>query len=115
MGKNKQKKKDGQLVIRIGKQEKKQFLAVCDRLDTSAARELRRFMSAFVLSHTAAPETGTSRPADEQAQEPSLPAAVAVPQAPVATDKPTAAQTPPDQEKPAAPAAKTTVRKPRKK
>lgn len=44
----KKKKKDGQLVIRIDKKDRDKFVALCDELDTSAAREIRRFMKDFV-------------------------------------------------------------------
>ena len=44
----KKKKKDGQLVIRIDKKDRDAFIRLCDRLDTSAAREIRRFIKDFV-------------------------------------------------------------------
>ena len=50
----KKKKKESQLVIRVERQERDVFVALCDRMDTSAARELRRFMRNFVESHTVA-------------------------------------------------------------
>ena len=40
--------KDGQLIIRINKQERDEFLELCEMLDTSAAREIRRFIREFV-------------------------------------------------------------------
>ncbi len=40
----KQKKKDSQLVIRIGGKDRDVFVSLCDELDTSAAREIRRFI-----------------------------------------------------------------------
>ena len=46
-GKNK-RKKDSQLIIRINGEERDQFIALCDELDTSAAREIRRFIRRFV-------------------------------------------------------------------
>ena len=51
---NKQKKagkKDSQLLIRINSAERDQFIALCDELDTSAAREIRRFIRRFVLEY----------------------------------------------------------------
>ncbi len=48
---NKQKKpgkKDSQLLIRINTAERDQFVALCDELDSSAAREIRRFIRRFV-------------------------------------------------------------------
>lgn len=45
------KKKDSQLVIRLNKQERDQFVQLCDELDTSAAREIRLFIKGFVAQH----------------------------------------------------------------
>ena len=47
----KQKKKDSQLVIRIGGKDRDVFVSLCDELDTSAAREIRRFIRDFVQEH----------------------------------------------------------------
>ena len=44
----KNKKKDSQLVIRISADERDAFVTLCDALDTSASREIRRFMKRFV-------------------------------------------------------------------
>lgn len=44
-------KKDSQLVIRINGQDRDQFVDLCDELDTSAAREIRRFIQRFVHDH----------------------------------------------------------------
>lgn len=56
MGKHKShgkdKKKGSQLVIRVDKSERDAFVALCDRLDTSAAREIRRFMREKVSAHS---------------------------------------------------------------
>lgn len=41
-------KKDSQLLIRINAIERDQFVTLCDALDTSAAREIRRFIRKFV-------------------------------------------------------------------
>jgi len=46
--KNKSKSKDSQLVIRINKKERDSFVSLCDDLDTSAAREIRRFIREFI-------------------------------------------------------------------
>jgi len=49
---NKQKKtgkKDSQFLIRINAAERDHFVALCDELDTSAAREIRRFIRRFVI------------------------------------------------------------------
>jgi hypothetical protein len=60
MGKNKsddkKKKKTSQLVIRIDKSERDAFVRLCDAKDTSAAREIRRFMRDWVAQNTPAPE-----------------------------------------------------------
>ncbi|MEA3363764.1 MAG: hypothetical protein U9Q61_10920 [Thermodesulfobacteriota bacterium] len=44
----KSKKKDSQLVIRINGAARDQFVSLCDELDTSAAREIRRFIKDFI-------------------------------------------------------------------
>ncbi|MFT7184721.1 MAG: hypothetical protein ACI84K_000087 [Pseudohongiellaceae bacterium] len=44
-------KKDSQLVIRINGEERVEFVALCDDLDTSAAREIRKFIRRFVNEH----------------------------------------------------------------
>jgi len=41
-------KNDAQLLIRINGEEREQFLALCEELDTSAAREIRRFIRGFI-------------------------------------------------------------------
>ncbi|MFT6806107.1 MAG: hypothetical protein ACJAWT_001513 [Glaciecola sp.] len=46
-------KKDSQLVIRINSQERDDFVALCEDLDTSAARELRKFIRCFMDEHKA--------------------------------------------------------------
>ncbi len=48
MSKEKKRSKDSQLIIRLHKADKEDFLALCDQLDTSAAREIRRFIREFV-------------------------------------------------------------------
>ncbi len=45
-------KKDSQLVIRINSTERDQFVSLCEELDTSAAREIRRFIRNFLAQHT---------------------------------------------------------------
>ncbi|HEY9278687.1 MAG TPA: hypothetical protein VIP51_01325 [Eoetvoesiella sp.] len=44
-------KKDSQLLIRISTAEREQFLQVCEELDTTAAREIRQFIRAFIKKH----------------------------------------------------------------
>lgn len=46
--KTKKKKKDSQLVIRINTEERDRFVSLCEELDTSAAREIRRFIKLFL-------------------------------------------------------------------
>ena len=51
----KAKGKGSQLVIRIDKAERAAFVSLCEELDTSAAREIRRFMRSFVATHAKKP------------------------------------------------------------
>ena len=54
MGKKKsdsKKKKGAQLLIRVDRDERDAFVALCDEKDTSAAREIRRFMREWVLAN----------------------------------------------------------------
>jgi len=52
MSKKKKKvKKDSQLIIRITGKERDQFIELCEELDTSAAREVRRFIRGFLAEH----------------------------------------------------------------
>lgn len=44
-------KKDSQLVLRLDKDERNEFVELCKDLDTSAAREIRRFIREFVKLH----------------------------------------------------------------
>lgn len=44
-------KKDSQLLLRINKTERDEFIALCEDLDTSAAREIRRFIKQFIVKH----------------------------------------------------------------
>ncbi|QEQ97429.1 hypothetical protein [Neptunomonas concharum] len=48
---NKKKAKNSQLVVRINDQERDAFVSLCEELDTSAAREVRRFIRSFILEH----------------------------------------------------------------
>ena len=47
----KSKKKDAQLLIRVNSEERDQFLEICEEMDTSAAREIRRFMREFIKEY----------------------------------------------------------------
>jgi len=47
---SKKNKKDSQLIVRIEKKARDEFVDLCDDLDTSAAREVRRFIKAYLES-----------------------------------------------------------------
>ncbi|MBO6851742.1 MAG: hypothetical protein JJ867_14985 [Marinobacter sp.] len=49
--KKKAGKKDSQLLIRINSLERDEFISLCEELDTSAARELRKFIRSFIRTH----------------------------------------------------------------
>lgn len=49
--KSKSQKKDSQLVLRLDKAERDEFVELCKELDTTAAREIRHFMRDFVKAH----------------------------------------------------------------
>ncbi|MBC6427853.1 MAG: hypothetical protein GDA55_01210 [Cellvibrionales bacterium] len=49
--KSQRNKKDSQLVVGINKQERDAFIAICDEMDTSASREVRRFIREFLKQH----------------------------------------------------------------
>ncbi len=55
MGKKEDKKggKDSQLVLRLKKEERDEFVSLCKDMDTSAAREIRRFIRNFVKENAA--------------------------------------------------------------
>ncbi|BCO18588.1 hypothetical protein KUC3_14450 [Alteromonas sp. KC3] len=48
---SKKKKKNSQMIIRINDQERAEFISLCEDLDTSAAREVRRFIREFIAKH----------------------------------------------------------------
>ena len=50
--KKKTKKKDSQLIIRINGEERDEFVNLCEELDSSAAREIRKFIKKFVEENT---------------------------------------------------------------
>jgi len=43
--------KDSQLIVRIAASDRDRFVSLCDTLDTSAAREIRRFIRDFLRDH----------------------------------------------------------------
>lgn len=47
----KKKSKDSQLLIRVNSEERDRFLEICQELDTSAAREIRRFMREYIKKY----------------------------------------------------------------
>ena len=49
--KSEKSKKEAQLVIRLDKDLRDQFVDACQHLDTSASRELRRFMKKFLVRY----------------------------------------------------------------
>lgn len=52
MSKNKKKgNKDSQLVMRLPKEERDAFVELCKEQDTSAAREIRRFIRDYLATH----------------------------------------------------------------
>lgn len=44
-------KKDSQLIIRINGEQRDEFVSLCEDLDTSAAREVRRFIKQFIADN----------------------------------------------------------------
>ena len=46
-------KKDTQLVLRLNKELRDRFIDACQDLDTSAAREVRRFIKKFLKRYDA--------------------------------------------------------------
>lgn len=49
--KKKKIRKDSQLLIRINGEERDAFVQRCEELNTSAAKEIRRFIKQFMDSH----------------------------------------------------------------
>jgi hypothetical protein len=44
-------KKDSQLIIRINGEQRDKFVSMCEDMDTSAAREIRRFIKEFLTEN----------------------------------------------------------------
>ncbi len=44
-------RKNSQLIVRLNKKEKDDFIDLCDDLDTSAAREIRHFIRRFLAQN----------------------------------------------------------------
>ncbi|SLN27710.1 hypothetical protein AQS8620_00853 [Aquimixticola soesokkakensis] len=51
----KKERKDSQLIVRITASDRDRFVSLCDELDTSAAREIRRFIRDFLQEHDGQP------------------------------------------------------------
>jgi len=47
-------KKDDTLIIKINKEQKKEFIQICKDDDTSASREVRNFIKNFIKTHAEA-------------------------------------------------------------
>jgi hypothetical protein len=45
------KKKNAQLVLRLNREQRDRFIDACQDLDTSAAREVRRFIKRFLTRY----------------------------------------------------------------
>lgn len=73
MGKEKDKKKDSQLVIRIDKQEKKRFLKLCEARETTAGREIRRFIQDTLAAQEPPAVTAAAEPEAQPETAPELP------------------------------------------
>jgi hypothetical protein len=104
--KKKAGKKTSQLAIRVEKVERDTFVDLCDTLDTSAAREIRRFMRDFVASHSTSAEPAPTEDTPA-APEPVASAAAVVTEAPAKPKQTTATR------KAAVPAAKASTAKKR--
>lgn len=63
--------KNSQLVLRLPKADRDAFVDLCDRLDTSAAREIRRFIRDFTAEHGVTPEAEPARapPPDKKSRK----------------------------------------------
>ena len=48
-------KKNSQLIVRINDEERLRFIELCEELDTSAAREVRRFIRDFIKAEESTP------------------------------------------------------------
>lgn len=68
--KKKAGKKESQLAIRVEKSERDAFVELCETLDTSAAREIRRFMRDFVAGHRAQAEAAAPVVQKDEGQSP---------------------------------------------
>lgn len=100
----KDKKKSAQLVLRVEKAERDAFVELCETMDTTAAREIRRFMRDFVARNTPAAaevaEPAVAEPAvAEVPAEPAKRARKAKPEVVEAVAEPAAAEPMPKRRK----------------
>lgn len=51
--KKKKAKKDAQFVLRLDRDTRDRFVEICGELDTTAAREIRRFIKQFIRKYDA--------------------------------------------------------------
>lgn len=51
--KKKKSKKDAQFVLRLDRETRDRFVEICQELDTTAAREIRRFIKKFIRKYDA--------------------------------------------------------------
>jgi len=51
-GGKKSGRKDSQLILRLDKRDRDEFIALCKRMETTAAREIRRFIRDFVRKNS---------------------------------------------------------------
>ncbi len=47
----KKPKKDAQLLVRLGSEERDRFITLCEEDDSSASREIRRFIRQYIRQH----------------------------------------------------------------
>lgn len=45
-------KKDCQLVVRIKREMRDDFISLCEEMDTTAAREVRKFVNGFIKKNS---------------------------------------------------------------
>lgn len=45
-------KKDDTILVKCNKEMKKEFISLCKEVDTSASREIRRFMQQFIKENS---------------------------------------------------------------
>ncbi len=53
MAKKKKSNKDAQFVLRLDRELRDRFVEICQELDTTAARETRRFIKQFIREYEA--------------------------------------------------------------